>query len=339
MDDTTALSDELVALAHAPEGAGNATRMLAIASALEATGQRIAVAGGGPGARFFRLNGIEQYEPESLDFIGQREASVVEALADTAPRAARRLREFFAWLRAVEPAVLLTDDPFAAVAATIRRVPFFRIDHSTAADFDGAVEQLGFRLFNEYSKHIGEGFFYTSLWSEHAPSGVIPVGPIVYEPADTTAVDPFDVLVIPGTYSTGFDDLVTRLRASGRTVRLVGGPDWEPVPAMYPYAAAADVVVCTGFSSIAEAAVAGTPCVVYPFIDCQRGIADRIEQYGVQGISIVHSIDEAFEAVVSPPEPSPVANGTDAVVEYLLDWMTTRRRYRTSVELGREVGE
>lgn len=304
-----------VALAHAPEGAGNATRMLAIAVELVDRGREVAVAGGGPGTSFLRSNGFEPFEPTTVDFTGRRQSSLPGALAATAPRARRRLRDFLGWLRERRPAVVLTDDPFAALAATRLRIPFFRLDHATAADFDATFERLGYGLFNRYSLWAGEAFLYTCLRPDRAPPGVVPVGPVAYEPADPEPVDPFDVLVVPGTFSTEFGTLADRLRDAGRSVRLVGGPNWEPVPAMYPYAAAADAVVCTGFSSIAEATVAGTFCVVHPVLDCQRGIADRIARHGVAGVAVADSLDAAFDAAREPGPAPAVANGTGAVAD------------------------
>ncbi|MFB6266311.1 MAG: glycosyltransferase [Halodesulfurarchaeum sp.] len=315
--------DDTIALAHAPEGAGNATRMLAVATALETRGADVAMAGGGPGARFIRMNGFEEFEPATLDFIARREApdpGLVDALGHAIPRVIRRTADFFGWLRRVDPELLLTDDPFAAIPATALGIPFYRIDHAAAGWFDDHFERIAFRLFNGFSLRLGAGFFFTSVLEDPAPTtpNVIPVGPIAHEPADHPPVDPFDVLVIPGTYSEGFSEIADRLETAGRTVTLVGGPDWEAVPSMFPYAAAADVVVCTGFSSIAEAAVAGTPCVVYPFIDAQRGVAERIEREGVRGIEVVHDVAAAVETALDPPDPPTFENGADDVADHLV---------------------
>jgi len=48
-----------VAVAHYPEGAGHATRMLAVARSLEAHGASVALAGGGPGTKFVDLHGYD----------------------------------------------------------------------------------------------------------------------------------------------------------------------------------------------------------------------------------------------------------------------------------------
>lgn len=321
--------DETIALAHAPEGAGNATRMLAVAEALTARGASVELAGGGPGARFIRMNGYDEFEPTILDFIDRREGddgSVVDALRHAAPRVVRRFREFYDWLKRVDPAVLLTDDPFAAIPALALGVPFFRVDHSSVACYDEQFERLAHGAFNRFSLSMGEGFFFTSVHENPYPTreGLIPVGPIAHEPPEYEAVEDVDALVVPGTYSTGFDELAERLTADGASVTMVGGEDWEAVPSMFPHSAAADVVVCTGFSSIAEAVVAGTPAVVYPFIDCQQGIADAIEEADVPGIEVVHSLDEAVAAARDPPAAHQFDNGADEVADHLLEWLSDR---------------
>ncbi|WP_424017164.1 hypothetical protein ACOZ4N_14955 [Halorientalis pallida] len=329
-----------VALAHAPEGAGNATRMLAVAAELDAAGVDVALAGGGPGTDFLRTNGFTVFEPTSVEFIGpRRNGAVLRALAGAVSPAVRRLRDFHAWLGECDPAVLLADDPFAVAAARARGVPFFRLDHSTVACYDALVERAAFRLFNGYSLRTGEGFFHTRLWDASLPpraANLRPVDPLAYQPDDPEPVEPFDVLVVPSTFSTGSARVADRLRAAGHDVVLVGGPGWETVPAMTPYAAAADLVVCAGFSAIAEAAVAGTPAVVRPFIDCQRGIAERIDRYGVRGVATAHSTDEVLAHVADPPPDPEFDNGAEQVAADLLDWLdadaavaTRCRRSRT----------
>jgi hypothetical protein len=318
--------DRPVALVHAPEGAGNATRMLAVAEALEERGAAVSLAGGGPGADFLRMNGFEEFEPPTLDFIAKREGAdptLLAAIRHAAPRAGRRLRSLYGWLRRENPRVLLTDDPFAALPAMLLGIPWFRIDHSNVASYDDPFERLAFKLFNGLSLRASEGFFFTSVYENPYPTrkNLVPVGPIAHEPADPDPVDPFDVLVIPGTYSNGFDDVASRLRESGNSVTVVGDGDWEAVPSMFPYHRAANAVLCTGFSSIAEAVVAGTPCVVYPFIDCQQGVADRIATQDIEGIEVVHDVDAAVEALQDPPAEPAFENGAGDVAAHVMAFL------------------
>ena len=315
--------DRPIALAHGPEGAGNATRMLAIAEELRRADAEFVIAGGGPGAGFLEMNGFSEYEPTTLDFIAKREGdpALLTALAHAGPRVARRFADFYRWLDEEDPAVVLTDDPFAALPAMLHGIPWYRIDHSSVACYDDPFERLAFRIFNGFSLRASEGFFFTSVFEDPYPTreNLIPVGPIAHEPDEDAMedVEPFDVLVIPGTYSEGFEEMAAELEAEGLSVTMVGGPDWEAAPSMLPYHAAADVVVCTGFSSLAEAVVAGTPVVVYPFIDCQQGIADQIEARGVEGIEVVHSTVDAIAAIQDPPDPPSFENGAPAVADHL----------------------
>ncbi|MFW6384655.1 MAG: glycosyltransferase [Halodesulfurarchaeum sp.] len=314
-----------IALAHGSEGGGNANRMLAVAEKLRTRDVPVLVAGGGPGATFLERNGFDEFEPTTIDFISQRGEEgkdLVGTLVQVAPRAAKRFREFREWLDAVEPAVLLTDDPFATIAATILDVPFFRIDHSSVSCYDRPFERLAFTIFNGYSLRCGEAFFYISVFDDPYPDrpAVVPVGPVAHVPPEPEAVEPFDVLIAPSTYSIGFDSIAEQLSEEGLSVTLVGGPDWETVDSLYPYAEAADVMLCSGFSSLAHAAVAGTPVINYPFIDCQCGIADRIEREGVRGIRVVRSADRAVEAVLDQPDPPEVENGAIEVAERLVGY-------------------
>ena len=58
-----------VAVTHYPEGAGHATRMAAIAEAIEANGGTVRMAGGGAGTEFVALNGYDEFEPTTVDYI------------------------------------------------------------------------------------------------------------------------------------------------------------------------------------------------------------------------------------------------------------------------------
>lgn len=330
MDESPA-PDAPIALAHGPEGAGNATRILGVAEELRAAGAHVEIAGGGAAARFVEMNGFEEYKPPGLDYIDDRQgpdASLFKALLHAAPRVVRRAWEFRRWLADIDPVVLLTDDPLAALPAMSLGIPWYRVDHSSVACYSDTFTRAAFRAFNGVSLRFSRGFFYTSVFENPYPTkaNLIPVGPIAHEPDDVEPVDPFDVLLVPSTYAEGFEAIALWLRSDGYSVRLVGGPDWEPVPVMLPYHAAADVVITSGFSSTSEALVAGTPVLNYPFIDCQRGLAAMIEARDVVGIDIVRSVDEAVEGVENPPASPEFENGAPAVASRLLDHLPTEGR-------------
>ncbi|WP_256687225.1 glycosyltransferase [Halococcus qingdaonensis] len=326
-----------VAVAHYPEGAGHATRMLAVARALEARGATVTLAGGGPGARFIERNGYEQFEPASVDFIGDYQGgSLLHVLGHSLPNSALRVYDYVRWLRRERPDALVTDDMFAAMAVEFVDLPLFVCTHNAASYYDAVIEQGFTWLLNRHQLYSAEAFLYPSIWPPDRgdPAGVTPIPPIALDVAPTATTDeqrrvladgsphetdvPADeppapeeteVLVVPSAYSMGFEALTERLRTAGHEVTLVGGEDWDCVPALLPYLRAAERVVCSGYSTVMEAAVAGTPCIVYPFTDEQHGVSRVIERTGLRGFQVEHSMAHVVRAVDQPLERPVYENG------------------------------
>src|SRR6056297_2748729 len=355
-----------VAVAHYPEGAGHATRMLAVAQSLEGEDTDVVLAGGGPGSRFIEYNGYDVYRPATVDFIGDYQGgSLFDVVGRSVPNSGKRVYDIARWLRREDPDALVTDDMFAAMAAQCTGTPLYVLTHNAASYYDAAVEQVFTWLLNRYQLTVAEGFLYPTVWEpdEGDPPGVVYIPPVALDPASATDVhvpadgavpapdavsspgsgpdaeggstagtaptdgggppDDLDVLLVPSTYSTNFDTLAATLRAEGHDVTLVGDADWECVPAMLPWIRAADVVVCSGYSTVMEAAVAGTPCVVYPFTDEQHGVSRVLERNGLTGYQDEHSIAHVARAVDHPPAAPDYENGADRAAEYVLDGMTS----------------
>lgn len=340
-----------VAVAHYPEGAGHATRMLAVAKALEARGATVTLAGGGPGARFIEYNGYEQFEPALVDFIGDYQGgSLLRVLAHSLPNSARRVYDYVNWLHRERPDALLTDDMFAAIAAEFIDIPLFVCTHNASSYYDAVIEQGFTWLLNHHQRHAAEAFLYPAIWPPDSddPPGVTYVPPIALDvpmservrtptgermrvladgasvPAGEASADESDpenteVLVVPSAYSTGFDALTERLRAAGHDATLVGGNGWECVPALLPHIRAADRVVCSGYSTVMEAAVAGTPCIIHPFTDEQHGVSRVIERTGLEGFQVEHSISHVVRAVGQPLAAPDYENGAGKTAKYVLD--------------------
>ncbi len=93
-------------------------------------------------------------------------------------------------------------------------------------------------------------------------------------PAVQTAAD---IVVVHSHYSS-LQQVTTHLRRQGYDVVNVAEDDWEAVPSLLPYIRGADCVVCSGYSTIMDAAVAGTPCVIHPATDEQAAVADWIQR-------------------------------------------------------------
>ncbi|RJT00799.1 glycosyltransferase [Halococcus sp. IIIV-5B] len=336
-----------VAVAYYPEGAGHATRMLAVAAALEARGAQVTLAGGGPGARFVEHNDYDQFEPAGVDFIGDYQGgSLLDVLVHSLPNSARRVADYVGWLRRESPDALITDDMFAAMASEFVDIPLYICSHNASSYYDAVIEQGFTWLLHRHQIHAAEAFLYPAIWPpDHGdPPGITHVPPIALDlssdgrvrsptgeptrvladgsaavPNDAGTPEPSEVLVVPSAYSTGFGELAERLREAGHDVTLVGGPDWECVPALLPYLRAADKVVCSGYSTVMEAAVAGTPCVVYPFTDEQHGVSRVIERTGLDGFQVEHSIRHVVRAVGQPLDAPEYENGAARTAAAVLD--------------------
>ncbi|MFC5972477.1 glycosyltransferase [Halomarina salina] len=319
------MSDPAVAVVHYPEGAGHATRMLAVARGFERRGAAVSMAGGGPGTRFLRRNGYDPYEPTVVDFIDSYQYDDGTLLGDSVPNAARRVRDIVQWLRREDPDALVTDDMFAAMAAPLASVPLYVLTHNAPALYDDPLERVATDGLTRLQVGLSRAFFYPAVWpTGHDPRGVERIGPVAL-PADvasdggssdtTTLGDP-DVLLVPSAYSDDQGALVDRLEAAGRDVTSVGDADWETVPSLLPHVERANVVVCSGYSTVMEAAVAGTACVVRPFTDEQYGVGRLLDS--VHGFCVAHSVGGVARAVETTPDPTPFENGIDAVADRVL---------------------
>lgn len=308
-----------VAVAHYPEGAGHATRMVAVAAALEEAGAEVTLAGGGPGRRFAERLGYEEFVPPPVDFIGDyQEGSPAAVLTGSLPDAGRRVRAFAGWLRRESPDVLVADDMFAALTGPAVGVPTVVLTHNAPGLYRDAVERAGAAVLTKLQVWTAREFLYPALWPpcDGDPAGVTRLGPVALD-ADAE-VRAADVVVVPSAYSTALDGVADRLDGRGHRVARVGGPDWEPVDAMLPTLRAADRVVCAGYSTMMEAAVAGTPCVVVPHTSEQRGVARRVEDGGVDGFAVADAPDAAVEAVESAMPAPEFENAARTAAESVL---------------------
>ncbi|SEH39796.1 UDP:flavonoid glycosyltransferase YjiC, YdhE family [Halopenitus malekzadehii] len=328
---------ESVAIVYWCDGAGHAARSIPVAKEFESRGIDVSIAGGGQGARFVEMNGFDQPDLTTVSVEGSTPRAFLEhTLFDLAPSAVKRTREIHQWLKREDPDVLVTDDVFAGLSAAAQGIDFYRIDHLTP-DLFGPVWGTPLRIYNAASLLFGEGILVTSLWpDEPDPTGITRVGPLAQEGdrgdgddvddgsdfGSAGEIDEYDVLINPGTHGEGFDEIRSRLEADGYTVRTVGDDDWETKPTMTPYTEAADVVICTGFSSIADTVVAGTPCVIYPFLPFQKAIAERAEREGNEGIARAASVPDAVlkaKRFCESDESPDYENGAPEFVDAVLD--------------------
>jgi UDP-N-acetylglucosamine:LPS N-acetylglucosamine transferase len=314
---------EKVAIVYWCDGAGHAARSIPVARELESRGVEVSMAGGGQGQEFVEMNGFEHPDLTTVTVEGSTPLSFAKhTMFDLIPSSVRRMREVHQWLKDEDPDALVTDDVFAGLAAAKLGLEFYRIDHLTPDLLDLQWE-IPLRIYNEISLAFAEQIIVTSLWADDpAPEGITRVGPLAQEGETTEEIEPYDVLLNPGTHGQNFAEIRQRLEADGLDVRTVGDDEWETKPTMTPYTAAADVVICTGFSSIADTVVAGTPCVIYPFLPFQEAIARRAEDKNIQGIArastVTGAIEEAGRLRDSGERPE-FENGAPAFVDVVLN--------------------
>jgi UDP:flavonoid glycosyltransferase YjiC (YdhE family) len=84
-----------VAVAHYPEGAGHATRILAVAEALESSGAAVRMAGGGAGTEFVALNGYDEFEPTTVDYLDTYQGgSTWQVVSQSLPASLGRIADY-----------------------------------------------------------------------------------------------------------------------------------------------------------------------------------------------------------------------------------------------------
>lgn len=125
------------------------------------------------------------------------------------------------------------------------------------------------------------------------------------------------MVVVPSHYSS-LSRIADHLDRQGYDVLDVADDDWDPVAALLPYIRSADVVVCSGYSTIMDAAVAGTPRVVHPATDEQDAVADCLERFDVDGFAIAEEPLDVLDAVADPPAAPSFQNGADNIARRVL---------------------
>ena len=320
-----------VAVSHYPEGAGHATRMMAVARGLERRGVEVSLAGGGPGRRLYGPNGYTAHEPPRVDYIGDYQGAgdpvrgLARVLTGSLPDSLDRVRAIRSWIRREAPDAVVTDDMFTVAAAATTAVPLYVLSHNAAALYRDPLISASTVAINRCQRLAADRFFYPTVWPPDGgdPPGVARVPPVALpSPADAPDPAPADpgVVLVPSTYSTSFGALADRLRAAGNDVTLIGDHDWGPVPSLLPLLGRGDVVVCSGYSTVMEAAVAGAPCVVLPATNEQAGIGRRLES--AEGFTTAETPAAVEAAVADPPAAPQFTNGIAAIAERVVDDLT-----------------
>lgn len=311
---------ETIAVGHYCEGAGHATRMLAVAEALADRGYAFEIAGGGPGEPFVEANGYTERELPAVDFIGgYQDSSDANVILDGVPDLIARVRAYMDWLGELEPATFLTDDICGCLAASLARQHYVYVSHDPTAFYETTVERASAWIRNRLPGVTADAFCFPKVWDgDPHIDAAIPVPPIA--PRDDTPAEELpevDVLVVPSAFSVDEGEVADAFATEDREATLVGGAGWELQPSLQPYIRAADLVVCAGYSTVMEAAVAGTPCVVLPETSEQRGVASALS--GTQGFGVAESLEEVLDYLGALEAPEHYENGAETVADVVVD--------------------
>lgn len=294
--------------------------MLAIANELQTAGADVRMAGGGAGTQFVALHGYDEFEPTIVDYIDTYQGgSLWTVLTESVPATASRVTEYVEWLRDLDPDALVTDDMFAAIAATRVDLPLYVLKHDVPALYQNRIERAGASFHTSFQLSVAREFFYPTVWpqSNADPAGVTYVPPIALDGDGRKRPAP-EVVVVPSHYSE-LGRIADQLTRQGYDVLDVGSDEWEPVASLLPYLRDADVVVCSGYSTVMDAAVAGTPCIIHPATAEQDAVAGWLERFDVEGFTIAPKPLDVLEAVESPPEPPAFENGAAVIAETVMN--------------------
>lgn len=302
-----------IAVSHYCEGAGHATRMLAVAKHLEEHGMEVTLAGGGAGETFIAANGYNEYVPQQVRFIDAYQHGSWFAVLRNIYNSLKRVRDLLSWLRREDPDFVVTDDMFCIVAATVSRYPFVFVTHDAYTTYDNIVEAIGAEFWNSIARLTAEDILMPVLWEP--PGYGISINPIALE-SDESPDMTIETLLVPSEF-TPTESLA---QLSNRDdVTLVGGEDWDIKPCLQPYIREADTVICSGYSTIMECAVAGTPCIAVPQTSEQRGVCSAINEHNNDWLTVAETVDDALTLREQPTKHSPHANGAQEVATYVAE--------------------
>ncbi len=300
--------------------------MLPVVDRLEAAGYETVLAGGGPGTKFVEENGHTEYEPATVAFVEDfQDGGLLDVLRNSGPGLYDRVQEYRAWYRAQSPALILADGISAAIAAAADDREYLYVSHDPAEFYDNPVERLGAVARNRLAMRTATRFLLPKVWDgEPTVPGAEVVAPLA--PERDAAERDVDVLLVPSAFSIDPDRLAETVRAQGREVTLVGGENWETEPTLQPYIAGANLVVCNGYSTVMEAAVAGTPCLVLPTTSEQQGVADALSE--TRGFYAAASLDEVETLLGDAESPRPRPNGAERVADLAAAYADGKRVVR-----------
>lgn len=322
-------------------GLGHATRSLSIAKYLRDINDEVEIlfAGDGLGMDFVEMNNFQSKRIPQPNFFS--ETGPEENLFELSKPFIENNRQYRALFEEFDPEVHFCDmELFSLFLGKFYDVYNILLSHEYRP-FDFDLKILNRFLRREVIKRkdmISERTFYPLAYDTNGynPEGEV-VGPLAYEEsAKNFSEFEKNVLIIPsgasgmslekieqiaserpetGFYIRGKDEAELKNRSSN--IKFV-----EKVPNLYPWINGADVLVCSGYSSIMEAVVANTPCLIIPQTDEQIEVAELCRESGIAAVSddliqLIDLIDREEKLKSLKQQESKLDNGSPEIARFI----------------------
>lgn len=309
-----------VLFAFNPEGAGHASRSIAIANELKRESVEIRFAGSGKGLEFVKANKFPYYEVENLRFHKHIMAGNYGNIFFKFPHKA--LRQIKVYKRVVDDFDLVVSDtnlPFI-VAPVIAGTPLIYLSHDLPKIHSSGG--LMVKMLNQFALHFSTEFIFPNIFVEKddLPSKVSEVGPLAHVENEKT--EKMDVFMVPSQFGgRDFDLLKKKLEKRGQKVETISKEGWKTAPNLYPFIKSASKVVCSGYSTLMECSLAGTPTIMFPKTPEQNFIGEKLDE--VEGFHLASSADEALNLVEKDLNaPNGFENGAKKAAEIIYNHLS-----------------
>lgn len=298
-----------------PEGAGHASRSIAIANELKRESVEIWFAGSGKGLEFVKANKFPYYEVENLRFHKHIMGGNYGNAFFKFPH--KVLKQIKVYKKIADDFDLVVSDTNlpSIVAPVIAGTPLIYLSHDLPRLHSSGG--LIVKIMNRFALHFSKEFIFPNIFLEKGdlPPKVNEVGPLAH--VKNESVEKTDVFMVPSQFGRlDFGLLKKELEKSGLKVRTTSEKDWKTAPNLYPFVNAASKVICSGYSTLMECSLAGTPTIIIPKTPEQEFIGEKLSE--VEGFHLVRSENEALELVekdLNPP--SGFDNGAEKAAEII----------------------
>lgn len=277
-----------------PEGAGHASRSIAIAKDLDSEEIDIYFAGAGSGLEFIRQNDFPYFEVSNLSFHEPLIKSNYRRLIfDFLPTFLKKIEEYRKLVKKFD--LVVSDNDYPSVLASISTgAQFVYISHDLG-DFYPAGGTV-VEIWNKFSRHFSAEFIFPNIFlrEEKLSKRVKEVGPLAH--VENSQVKDLDVLLVPSQFgSQEFQLIRNRLEKWGIRVKSITGGDWKIAPNLYPFIKSASKVICSGYSTLMECSLASTPPIILPKTPEQKFLAKSLKDK--EGFYVASSAEEALKLV------------------------------------------